>query len=124
MAEFTQFKLLEWCLVDGARERQSSLRLKHSTPQVLLAPLRGHSEKPEGFYDLLRRVSDWERVDPDVFGRRRIAGFTSLGATKRPEWEALPEHYAGSYRVTQHSEVIRGCMTVGELILELAERDN
>lgn len=40
-------------------------------------PSRAHSEKPEGFYDLLRRVAPSPRLD--VFGRRRIAGFTSWG---------------------------------------------
>ena len=37
----------------------------------------GHSAKPEGFYDLLRRVSPAPRLD--VFGRRPIGGFDSWG---------------------------------------------
>ena len=51
---------------------------------------RVHSHKPEGFYDLLRRVTPEPRMD--VFARRQIAGFTPWG-DEVPEGEPLSNHY-------------------------------
>ena len=78
----------EWCIV-GRKGNPQFL----DTKSFALAnnwPRGAHSAKPEGFYDLLRRVTPAPRLD--VFGRRRIAGFQSWG-DEAPEGEALPDHY-------------------------------
>ena len=78
----------EWCIVGRKGKPQY-----HETKAFTTAnywPREGHSAKPEGFYDLLRRVTPGPRLD--VFGRRRIAGFDSWG-NEAPEGLALPDHY-------------------------------
>ena len=78
----------EWCIVGRKGKPQYHETKAFSTANYW--PREGHSAKPEGFYDLLRRVTPGPRLD--VFGRRRIAGFDSWG-NEAPEGLALPDHY-------------------------------
>ena len=78
----------EWCVV-GKKGKPVFNELKMFKVANFWEQ-QGHSVKPEGFYDLLRRVTPGPRLD--IFGRRRIAGFTSWG-NEAPEGEPLPDHY-------------------------------
>ena len=51
--------------------------LNRSTRNVVFAPLRGHSVKPEEFYQMVREVSPGPRID--LFARRPIEGFDHWG---------------------------------------------
>ena len=78
----------EWCLVGkyGKPKWQETDGFRMAN----IWKRSGHSRKPEGFYDLLRRVTPGPRLD--IFGRRRIAGFDSWG-NEAPDGPALPDHY-------------------------------
>ena len=78
----------EWCIV--GRKGRPKYRETKAFATANRWPRGAHSEKPEGFYELLRRVTPGPRLD--VFGRRRIAGFDSWG-NEAPEGLALPDHY-------------------------------
>ena len=78
----------EWVIV-GKKGKPQLIDIK-AFWTVNCWPSGAHSEKPEGFYDLLRRVTPSPRLD--IFGRRRIAGFHSWGL-EAPEGEPLPDHY-------------------------------
>lgn len=71
-------------------------------------PRQAHSQKPDGFYDLLRRVTVEPRLD--VFARREIEGFKAWGneaPCQEHDWMMPP----ASYR----SEVWEICQNCGEV---------
>ena len=82
----------EWCFVGRKGKPQFQDIKAFSTANYW--PRGAHSEKPEGFYDLLRRVTPGPRLD--IFGRRRIAGFESWG-DEAPEGPPLPSYYQGVF---------------------------
>ena len=65
----------EWCVVGRKGKPKFNTTKAFMTANVWTRG--GHSEKPEEFYDLLRRVAPAPRLD--IFNRRHIPGFDSWG---------------------------------------------
>ena len=55
---------------------------------VVVAPRRGHSEKPDAFYDLVERVGQEPRID--LFSRRARLGWDTWGDQALHGMEAIP----------------------------------
>lgn len=51
--------------------------LNHDQPNIFFAPRRGHSEKPDSFYDMVERMSHPPYLD--VFTRKQRMGWDTFG---------------------------------------------
>jgi len=61
----------------AVRGKASSMRTSRSIPSVLMAPRRGHSQKPEEFFDLVEKLVPGPYVE--LYARRVRTGWTCLG---------------------------------------------
>lgn len=61
----------------ATRGRATSLILDHGVPSVFTAPVGRHSEKPDAFFALVRRLAGGPYCE--LFGRRRRLGWTVMG---------------------------------------------
>jgi N6-adenosine-specific RNA methylase IME4 len=71
---FTTRKNAEYCLI-GKHGR--SVRQSASVHEVIIAPRREHSRKPEKFYERVQQYSEGPRLD--LFGRQSRPGFDVWG---------------------------------------------
>jgi N6-adenosine-specific RNA methylase IME4 len=71
---FTTRKNAEYCLI-GKRGR--SVRRSASVHEVIIAPRREHSRKPDAFYDRVIQYSEGPRLE--LFGRQSRDGFDVWG---------------------------------------------
>jgi N6-adenosine-specific RNA methylase IME4 len=71
---FTTRKNCEFCLI-GKHGR--SVRRSASVHEVIIAPRREHSRKPDEFYDRVRQYSEGPRLE--LFGRQSREGFDVWG---------------------------------------------
>lgn len=70
----------EFCVY--ARRGAPVFRETKAFPTCFEAPRGAHSEKPDAFYDMIRRVTHDGRID--IFNRRQIDGFTGWGNESCP----------------------------------------
>lgn len=71
--------------------RDSLTVLEHNQPDVFFAPRKGHSEKPDTFYDIVERMS----IGPylDVFARKQRFKWDTFGNESFNFGTELPPHH-------------------------------
>jgi len=88
---YTTRKASEPCLLG---RRGTPRRLRNDVRDVILAPVREHSRKPDEFYERVEQFAPGPRLD--LFARERRPGWDAWGNEldkfqhKRPEEEGVP----------------------------------